>query len=166
MKCRTFHVQTLYRAELEPECKGSWCVLKMSVTGHRDWWSSWRGNKPCICVLWKFWHHFAILMSHFVSLQVEAILSKNRYLVGDQLTEADIRLFTTLVRFDTVYHTHFKVRPPVINMTCRLLLCMILLDCCGRPPDVSGNQFVKPYTQWYPLKPDSPEMKFFLRQGD
>lgn len=40
--------------------------------------------------------------------KVEAILSKQRYLVGNQLTEADIRLFTTLVRFDAVYHTHFK----------------------------------------------------------
>lgn len=35
-------------------------------------------------------------------------LSERRYLVGDHLTEADIRLFTTLVRFDAVYHGHFK----------------------------------------------------------
>lgn len=35
-------------------------------------------------------------------------LSTHRYLVGGQLTEADIRLFTTLVRFDAVYHGHFK----------------------------------------------------------
>jgi glutathionyl-hydroquinone reductase len=35
-------------------------------------------------------------------------LSTRRYLVGDQITEADIRLFTTLVRFDAVYHGHFK----------------------------------------------------------
>jgi putative glutathione S-transferase len=35
-------------------------------------------------------------------------LSSRRYLVGDQITEADIRLFTTLVRFDAVYHGHFK----------------------------------------------------------
>jgi putative glutathione S-transferase len=35
-------------------------------------------------------------------------LSKQRYLVGDRLTEADWRLFTTLVRFDAVYHGHFK----------------------------------------------------------
>ncbi|MFJ5801553.1 glutathione S-transferase family protein [Streptomyces decoyicus] len=35
-------------------------------------------------------------------------LSDQRYLVGDTLTEADIRLFTTLVRFDSVYHGHFK----------------------------------------------------------
>ena len=39
---------------------------------------------------------------------IEDILSKNRYLMGDRLTEADWRLFTTLVRFDKVYHTHFK----------------------------------------------------------
>ena len=35
-------------------------------------------------------------------------LSKNRYLAGDVLTEADLCLFTTLIRFDAVYHTHFK----------------------------------------------------------
>ena len=39
---------------------------------------------------------------------VEGILSTSRYLCGDQLTEADIRLFTTLIRFDAVYHGHFK----------------------------------------------------------
>ncbi|MEU2035731.1 glutathione S-transferase family protein [Nocardia amamiensis] len=35
-------------------------------------------------------------------------LAAQRYLVGDTITEADIRLFTTLVRFDAVYHGHFK----------------------------------------------------------
>lgn len=35
-------------------------------------------------------------------------LARQRYLVGDTVTEADIRLFTTLVRFDAVYHGHFK----------------------------------------------------------
>ncbi|NYI04005.1 putative glutathione S-transferase [Allostreptomyces psammosilenae] len=35
-------------------------------------------------------------------------LEGRRYLVGDTITEADIRLFTTLVRFDAVYHGHFK----------------------------------------------------------
>ena len=39
---------------------------------------------------------------------VENILSKQRYLTGDDLTEADWRLFTTLVRFDAVYVGHFK----------------------------------------------------------
>ena len=35
-------------------------------------------------------------------------LATQRYLVGDTITEADVRLFTTLVRFDAVYHNHFK----------------------------------------------------------
>lgn len=35
-------------------------------------------------------------------------LSTRRYLVGDTITEADVRLWTTLARFDPVYHNHFK----------------------------------------------------------
>lgn len=35
-------------------------------------------------------------------------LSDRRYLMGDGVTEVDVRLFTTLVRFDAVYHGHFK----------------------------------------------------------
>jgi len=40
--------------------------------------------------------------------RLELLLDKNRYLVGEYLTEADIRLFTTLIRFDAVYYGHFK----------------------------------------------------------
>ena len=39
---------------------------------------------------------------------LEDRLARNRYLMGDQVTEADWRLFTTLIRFDPVYHLHFK----------------------------------------------------------
>lgn len=39
---------------------------------------------------------------------LEERLSRQRYLAGDRLTEADWRLFTTLVRFDAVYYSHFK----------------------------------------------------------
>ncbi len=39
---------------------------------------------------------------------LEDLLSRRRYLLGERVTEADWRLFTTLVRFDPVYHTHFK----------------------------------------------------------
>ena len=35
-------------------------------------------------------------------------LARQRYLVGETITEADVRLFTTLARFDTVYYSHFK----------------------------------------------------------
>ncbi|HAT2093717.1 glutathione S-transferase family protein [Legionella pneumophila serogroup 2] len=40
--------------------------------------------------------------------QIENLLATQRYLIGEQLTEADWRLFTTLIRFDAVYHGHFK----------------------------------------------------------
>lgn len=39
---------------------------------------------------------------------LEERLTSQRYLMGDSITEADVRLFTTLVRFDPVYHGHFK----------------------------------------------------------
>ena len=39
---------------------------------------------------------------------LEQRLSRQRYLAGEYLTEADWRLFTTLIRFDAVYHGHFK----------------------------------------------------------
>lgn len=39
---------------------------------------------------------------------LENRLANSRYVCGDALTEADIRLFTTLIRFDSVYHGHFK----------------------------------------------------------
>jgi putative glutathione S-transferase len=40
--------------------------------------------------------------------RAESILSTREFLCGAVLTEADVRLFTTLIRFDAVYHTHFK----------------------------------------------------------
>ncbi|MVO17699.1 glutathione S-transferase family protein [Parasedimentitalea huanghaiensis] len=39
---------------------------------------------------------------------LEDLLSQHRYLLGEKVTEADWRLFTTLARFDSVYHLHFK----------------------------------------------------------
>ena len=41
--------------------------------------------------------------------RVEYILSKKRFLTGYQLTEADVRLYPTLIRFDCVYYSLFKV---------------------------------------------------------
>jgi len=40
--------------------------------------------------------------------KIEGMLSKADYLVGNTLTEADLRLWTTILRFDPVYHGHFK----------------------------------------------------------
>jgi putative glutathione S-transferase len=47
--------------------------------------------------------------------QVEFKLSKQRYLTGNEITEADWRLWVTLVRFDSVYHTHFKCNLKLIE---------------------------------------------------
>src|SRR6185295_9145018 len=45
----------------------------------------------------------------FATLEwLEKRLAKRRWLCGAKLTEADVRLFTTLVRFDAVYYSHFK----------------------------------------------------------
>ncbi|HET7384711.1 MAG TPA: glutathione S-transferase family protein [Pseudolabrys sp.] len=40
--------------------------------------------------------------------EIEQLLSQHRYLVGNTITEADWRLFCTLIRFDAVYYSHFK----------------------------------------------------------
>ncbi len=40
--------------------------------------------------------------------QLEQRLNQQRYLLGQEITEADWRLFTTLIRFDAVYYSHFK----------------------------------------------------------
>jgi len=45
---------------------------------------------------------------------VEGLLTNQRYLVGDTLTEADWRLFTTLIRFDAVYFGHFKTNKKML----------------------------------------------------
>ncbi|CAL4910380.1 unnamed protein product [Urochloa decumbens] len=45
----------------------------------------------------------------------EDILSKQRFLCGNQLTEADVRLFTTLIRFDEVYSVYFKCNKKLIR---------------------------------------------------
>ncbi|WP_255167800.1 glutathione S-transferase family protein [Natrononativus amylolyticus] len=43
------------------------------------------------------------------------VLADRRYLAGDRLTEADLAMFTTLVRFDSVYHTHFMCNRKLIR---------------------------------------------------
>lgn len=47
--------------------------------------------------------------------KVETTLTVQRYLTGDEITEADWRLFTTLIRFDAVYFGHFKCNKKMIE---------------------------------------------------
>ena len=46
---------------------------------------------------------------------LEGVLSKQRYVAGGQVTEADWRLFTTLIRFDAVYFGHFKCNRQMVR---------------------------------------------------
>ncbi|MFW5963228.1 MAG: glutathione S-transferase family protein [Natronomonas sp.] len=45
----------------------------------------------------------------------DSVLADQRYLIGDRLTEADIAMYTTLVRFDEVYHTHFMCNHKLVR---------------------------------------------------
>ena len=47
--------------------------------------------------------------------ELEERLTTNRFLMGGSITEADVRLFTTLVRFDPVYHNHFRCNRNVLR---------------------------------------------------
>ncbi|OWY90240.1 hypothetical protein PHMEG_00041723, partial [Phytophthora megakarya] len=47
--------------------------------------------------------------------RAEEILAAHRFLVGDRFTEADLRLFTTLIRFDEVYAVHFKTNKKLVE---------------------------------------------------
>lgn len=53
--------------------------------------------------------------------RADDILQKQRYLTGDTLTDADIRLFVTLVRFDEVYSIYFKANARMVMLTPSLL---------------------------------------------
>ena len=57
----------------------------------------------------SFFLNFPICRDLFAALdRAEEILSRRRYIAGDVLTEADVRLFMTLIRFDPVYVVYFK----------------------------------------------------------
>jgi putative glutathione S-transferase len=72
--------------------------------------------------------------------QLEERLGDQRYLVGDRITEADWRLFTTLLRFDPVYFSHFKCNlRRIADSTCAAsptiatspIICAISIRCRG-----------------------------------
>ncbi|MEM9210736.1 MAG: glutathione S-transferase family protein [Pseudomonadota bacterium] len=77
---------------------------------------------------------------------IEGILSDRRYLLGDRLTEADWRLFTTLLRFDCVYHLHFKCnRRRLIDYPNLWDYARALYQWPGIKPTVDFKQIVRHY---------------------
>ena len=77
---------------------------------------------------------------------LDARLSDQRYLMGDQLTEADWRLFTTLIRFDSVYHLHFKCnRRRIVDYPALWAYTRDLYQHPGVAETVSLNHIVRHY---------------------
>jgi putative glutathione S-transferase len=76
--------------------------------------------------------HEAAVGALFAALEHwEGVLAGQRFLCGDRLTEADIALFTTLFRFDPVYHVHFKCnRKRLVDMPD---LCRFAREIYGMP---------------------------------
>ncbi|THV28744.1 glutathione S-transferase family protein [Glycomyces paridis] len=95
---------------------------------------------------------------------LEERLADRRYLMGDHLTEADVRLFTTLVRFDPVYHGHFKCnRSRLTEMPVLWAYARDLFQTPGFGDTVDFDQIKRHYyvvhedvnpTQIVPLGPD------------
>ncbi|WP_312529048.1 glutathione S-transferase family protein [Paracoccus sp. (in: a-proteobacteria)] len=82
---------------------------------------------------------------------IEGILSRQRYLTGASLTEADWRLFSTMVRFDAVYHTHFKCNRHLVSDYPNLWgWCRELYQIDGVAQTVSFPHIVNHYYRSHP----------------
>ncbi len=97
------------------------------------------------------------------------ILEDSRYLVGEQLTEADIRLFTTLVRFDAVYYTHFKCNlKRIVDYPTLWRFVRDIYNMDGIAETVNMNHIKKHYYQSHThinpfgIVPVGPELDFSL----
>ena len=77
---------------------------------------------------------------------LESHLSQNRYLMGDTITEADWRLWTTLIRFDPVYHLHFKCnRKRIVDYTNLWAFTRELYQWQGVAQTVNMDHIVRHY---------------------
>lgn len=99
-----FDAYTAVRADLYPEPLRAW-IDEINQFVFRDvnngvYRCGFAGSQPA------YDRAFDALFAALDDL--EGRLARGRYLLGDALTEADWRLFTTLVRFDAVYYVHFK----------------------------------------------------------
>jgi putative glutathione S-transferase len=84
--------------------------------------------------------------------RVDAILQKQRYIAGDQFTEADIRLFVTLLRFDEVYTVYFKTNTRFVSQTPAVLnYCRDIYQMPGVKETVNMEQIKAHYYTSHPL---------------
>ncbi len=96
-------------------------------------------------------------------------LAGQRYLVGDTITEADVRLFTTLARFDAVYHGHFKCNR--LKLTEMPVLWAYARDLFQTPGFGDTTDFVQIKQHYYivhtdinptQIVPDGPDLSGWL----
>lgn len=104
----------------------------------------------------------------FDSLEwLEDLLGKQQYLAGDQITEADWRLFTTLVRFDPVYHGHFKCN--IKRIADYPNICRLVHELVAVPnvKDTIDMEHIKTHYYWshtsinpHRIVPKGPQIEF------
>jgi len=84
--------------------------------------------------------------------RVESILSKQRYIAGDTLTEADVRLFVTLLRFDEVYCVYFKTNTRMVATSPAILnYCREIYQMPGVAATVNMEQIKLHYYCSHPV---------------
>lgn len=82
---------------------------------------------------------------------VDSILQKQRYIAGDRFTEADVRLFVTLLRFDEVYIVYFKTNTRSVTYTPAVLnYCREIYQMPGVAETVNMNQIKIHYFTSHP----------------
>ena len=83
--------------------------------------------------------------------KAEGILEKQRYVAGDRFTEADIRLFVTLLRFDEVYIVYFKTNTRSVTFSPALLnYCREIYQMPGVAETVNMEQIKTHYFASHP----------------
>lgn len=96
--------------------------------------------------------------------QWNSVLADQRYLAGDRLTEADICMFTTLVRFDQIYHTHFMCNAKQIQDYENLW--PYLRDLYGTPGVAETVNMVHIKEHYYTTHPDVNPSRIVARGPD
>ncbi len=98
---------------------------------------------------------------------LEDILSRQQYLAGDRVTEADWRAFPTLLRFDLVYYSHFKCNvrrlqdyPRLVELTRELYQWPGISDVCDLPATKAGYYLTMPGVNPTGVVPAGPDMSW------
>lgn len=103
--------------------------------------------------------------------RIDQILQKQRYIAGNQFTEADVRLFVTLVRFDEVYVVYFKTNTRSVQHTESILnYCREIYQMPGVKETVNMEQIKvhyfcsHPILNHYSIVPRGPDMQSLLEK--